>query len=147
MITSVLVVCVGNICRSPTAERVLQRALPSVTVTSAGIGAVVGAGADPVGAKAADEIGIDLDGHVARQLTEEMGRTHDLILVMEQGHRAEITRRFPQLSGRTMLFDHWTGGKDIADPYRKPIETHRVARDLIATAAEGWAQKLGNAAI
>jgi len=147
MITSVLVVCVGNICRSPLGERVLQRALPGVSVTSAGIAAVVGAGADAVGAQAAAEIGVDLDGHVARQLTDEIGGTHDLILVMEQGHRAEISRRFPQLSGRTMLFDHWTGGKDIADPYRKPIEAHRAARDLIAVAADGWAQKLGKGTV
>jgi protein-tyrosine phosphatase len=122
--------------------RILQQALPDMIVASAGIGAVVGACADPVGAKAAAEIGVDLDGHTARQLTEEIGGAHDLILVMEQGHRAEISRRFPQLSGRTMLFDHWSGGKDIADPYRKPIEAHRKARDLIAAAAGAWAQKL-----
>lgn len=144
MITSVLVVCVGNICRSPMGERVLRQALPDVTVTSAGIGAVVGAGADATGAQAAAEIGVDLENHVARQLTNEMGGAYDLILVMEQGHRAEISRRFPQLSGRTMLFDHWTGGKCIADPYRKPIEVHRAARELITKAAAGWAQKLGN---
>lgn len=142
MIKSVLVVCVGNICRSPMGERVLQQALPEFTVTSAGIGAVVGAGADPVGAEAAHEIGIDLDGHVARQLTDQIGGAHDLILVMEQGHRAEIGRRFPQLSGRTMLFDHWSGGKDIADPYRKPIEAHRATRDLITTATAAWVHKL-----
>ena len=142
MIGSVLVVCVGNICRSPMGERLLARALPGVTVTSAGIAAVVGAGADETAATAATEIGLDLGGHVARQITAEIGAAHDLILVMEPGHRAEIARRFPQLSGKTMLFDHWTGAQGIADPYRKPIETHRLARDRIAAAAQGWARKL-----
>ena len=142
MIGSVLVVCVGNICRSPMGERLLARALPGVTVTSAGIAAVVGAGADETAAAAATEIGLDLGGHVARQITAEIGAAHDLILVMEPGHRAEIARRFPQLSGKTMLFDHWTGAQGIADPYRKPIETHRLARDRIAAAAQGWARKL-----
>lgn len=144
MIKSILVVCVGNICRSPMGERLLQKDLPEIAVTSAGIGAVVGAGADATGTIAAGEIGLDLSGHVARQLTDDIGSAHDLILVMEQGHREEINRRFPQLSGRTMLFDHWTGGKKIADPYRKPIEAHRVSRDLIVAAAEAWAKKLGN---
>lgn len=142
MINSVLVVCVGNICRSPMGERVLRQALPDMVITSAGIGAVVGASADSTGAKSAAEIGVDLGGHVARQLTNEIGAAHDLILVMEPGHRDEISRRFPQLSGRTMLFDHWSGGRGIDDPYRHPIEEHRVVRDLIVTAAGAWVARL-----
>lgn len=143
MIRSVLVVCVGNICRSPLGERLLARALPRVRVGSAGLGAVVGAAADDDAQAVAAEIGVTLEGHVARQLTEVIGRDHDLILVMEPGHRAEVGRRFPQLSGRTMLYDHWTGGQGIADPYRKPIEAHRAARDRIAAAAEAWISRLG----
>lgn len=142
MIQSILVVCVGNICRSPIGERLLRQALPDLRVTSAGLGAVVGAEADELATKAAGEINLDLSGHVARQLTEEIGSKHDLILVMEPGHRAEISRRFPQLSGRTMLFDHWIGEKGIADPYRKPIEAHRVARDKITKAAKSWIKRL-----
>lgn len=142
MIRSVLVVCVGNICRSPLGERILARALPELTVRSAGLAAVVGAAADKTAVAAASEIGLDLDGHVARQITADIGASHDLILVMELSHKAEIERRFPQLSGKTMLFDHWSGGKGIADPYRKPVETHRVIRDQILTAAKAWAKKL-----
>lgn len=142
MIRSVLVVCVGNICRSPLGERLLADALPDLRVGSAGLAAVVGAGADDTAAEAAAETGISLDGHVARQLTDAMGRDHDLILVMEPGHRAEISRRFPQLSGRTMLFDHWTGAKGIADPYRRPLEAHRTCRDQITAAAQAWIAQL-----
>jgi protein-tyrosine phosphatase len=111
-------------------------------VGSAGLHAVVGAGADPDAAAAAAEIGLALDGHVARQLTDELGRAHDLILVMEPGHRAEIARRFPQLSGRTMAIDHWLGGKGIADPYRRPLAMHREVRDLIVAAADSWGPRL-----
>jgi len=142
MIQSILVVCVGNICRSPVGERLLRRALPDFEITSAGLGAVVGAPADGRAAEAAAEIGLDVSGHIARQLTEEIGCKHDLILVMEAGHRAEISRRFPQLSGRVMLFDHWIGETGIADPYREPIEAHRLARDRIAEAAESWSKRL-----
>ena len=142
MIRSVLVVCVGNICRSPVGERLLARAHPGLTVRSAGLHAVVGSGADADAAAAAAEIGLALDGHVARQLTDDLGRAHDLILVMEPGHRAEIMRRFPELSGRTMLFDQWTGGNAIADPYRRSFEMHRATRDKIAAAAAAWAARL-----
>lgn len=120
----------------------MRQALPGFEVHSAGLAAVVGAEADAVATEVASEIGLDLGGHVARQLTNEIGGAHDLILVMEPGHRAEIGRRFPQLSGRTMLFDHWTGSKGIADPYRRPAEAHRATRDLITTSAAAWVLKL-----
>ena len=42
MFNSILVVCVGNICRSPTGERLLQQLLPEKEITSAGVGALVG---------------------------------------------------------------------------------------------------------
>lgn len=143
MINSVLVVCVGNICRSPLGERILRQALPHMSIHSAGFAAVVGAPADSVATEAAHEIGVYLEGHIARQLTDAIGAAHDLILVMELGHQSEVSRRFPQLSGRTMLFDHWTDGTGIADPYHNPIEAHRATRDLIVTSAAAWVQKLG----
>lgn len=46
MFNKILVVCVGNICRSPTAERLLKLYQPELTVESAGLGALVGKGAD-----------------------------------------------------------------------------------------------------
>ncbi len=136
-------VCVGNICRSPLGARILQDALPEMQITSAGLAAVIGAPADKMAAQIAAEIGVDMGGHIARQLTNEIGAAHDLILVMEQEHRAEIGRRFAQLSGRTMLFDHWGGAHGIADPYRKPAAAHRIARNSISDAAAAWVLKLG----
>ena len=115
MINSVLVVCVGNICRSPIGGRILHQALPNMNIHSAGLAAVVGAPADSVATEASHEIGVDLEGHIARQLTNAIGAAHD----------------------------HWTGGTGIADPYRKPIKAHRATRDLIVTSAAAWVQKLG----
>ncbi len=143
MFRSVLVVCVGNICRSPLGEAVLARALPGLRLSSAGLAAVVGQGADADAARAAAEVGLDLSRHVARQLTAGIGAAQDLILVMEPGHRAEIFRRFPALSGRVMLFDHWTGGQGIADPFRRDLAVHRATRDRILAAAEPWIARLG----
>lgn len=120
----------------------LKGLVPQLEVSSAGLAAMVGHPADAGASAAAAEVGLDLDGHVARQMTAALGAAHDLILVMEQSHRAEIASTWPQLGGRTMLFDRWTGGRDIADPYRKPAEFHRQTRDRIATAAEAWARHL-----
>lgn len=146
MFKSVLVVCVGNICRSPVGERVLAGLLArkgsAITVSSAGIGALAGHAADETAAAVAAAHGISLDGHVARQFTRAIGQAHDLILVMEPGHKREISRVVPDLSGRVMLFDHWTGGKGIADPYRQSQAFHEEVFALINAAAEGWSAKL-----
>lgn len=141
-ISSVLVVCVGNICRSPLGERVLARAAPGLRVGSAGLAAVVGHGADEAAARVAAEAGLDLGGHLARQLTPEIGAEYDLILTMEPGHRAEIARRMPQLSGRVMLFDQWTGATGIPDPYRRSDSVHQDIRDRIIAAGAAWTARL-----
>lgn len=146
MFGSVLVVCVGNICRSPVGERLLAARLrdrgSAIAVSSAGIGALVGHGADETAAAVAAEHGIDLAGHVARQFSRELGAAHDLILTMEPGHRREIIAAAPDLSGKVMLFDHWQGGKGIADPYRHSRQFHEEVFALIDRAGSAWAARL-----
>lgn len=142
MISRVLIVCVGNICRSPLAERILGMRRPDLAVSSAGLGALQGSAADPITRDVAAQKGIELEGHVARQFTPAMAIEQDLILAMEPGHRREIGVLVPQLLGRTMLFDHWTGANGIADPYRQSRNRHEAAFALILTAAEEWARRL-----
>ena len=98
---SILVVCVGNICRSPTAERLLMQALPHKTISSAGISAMVGQSADASAEAIALQHGLSLEGHIARQLTRELCQQHDLILVMEQKHIEAVTRIAPEVRGKT----------------------------------------------
>ena len=142
MIKTVLVVCVGNICRSPLGERLLQANAPHLSVSSAGIGALVGKAADTTASEVAAARNVTLDGHVARQFSAELGKAADLILVMEPGHKAQIAREMPQISGKVMLFDHWTGAKGIADPYRKSPDFHKIVFDQIEASAKAWAVKL-----
>lgn len=146
MFNSVLVVCIGNICRSPLGERLLQRELAargrSATVTSAGLHAMSGYPADDETVAVANTRGVSLDGHVARQFTPDLGRGVDLILVMEPSHKEQILRATPSLSGKTFLFDQWSGARGIADPYRRSREFHEAVHDMIARAAADWADKL-----
>lgn len=146
MFRSVLVVCVGNICRSPIGERLLSARLQergtAMTVSSAGIAALVGHPADETATRVAQAHGLGLEGHVARQFNRELGLKHDLILTMEAGHRRQIIHVAPDLSGRVMLFDHWLGGKPIPDPYGKPPQVHEEVFALIEAAATAWAGKL-----
>lgn len=142
MIKSVLVVCVGNVCRSPLGERLLKERLPHLSISSAGIGALVGAAADADATAVAQGYGVSLDGHVARQFDAALAGGHDLILVMEPGHRRQILERAPELSGRVMLFDQWVGGKGIPDPYRRSREFHEATYALVVKAADAWAERL-----
>ncbi|MCL4674625.1 MAG: low molecular weight phosphotyrosine protein phosphatase [Pararhodobacter sp.] len=146
VIGSVLVVCVGNICRSPLGEHMLRAELDqagvSVRVSSAGLQALVGHPADSETASVAARNGVSLDRHQARQFTQDLGRDHDLILVMEPSHKAEIVHSAPALSGKTFLFDQWSGGKGIADPYRRSREFHEAVFAMIRDGARGWAEKI-----
>jgi protein-tyrosine phosphatase len=94
--TSILVVCTGNICRSPIAEGLLRDALrrrfaeEAPDVSSAGTSGLEGSGAMPESVQAAAELGIDIGGHVARRLTPTMADGYDLLLCMASEHRDRI---------------------------------------------------------
>ena len=107
MFNNILVVCVGNICRSPTAERLLQRYHPELKVESAGLGALVGKGADPTAISVAAEHQLSLEGHCARQISRRLCRNYDLILTMEKRHIERLCEMAPEMRGKVMLFGHW----------------------------------------
>jgi len=143
MFSSVLVVCVANICRSPPGERLLASRCPKLLIESAGIHALKGHAADKDAAQVAAGHGLSLDGHTARQFSAELASDFDLILVMEPGHKREIMRMTPQLGGRCMLYSQWIGRDKIPDPYRKSLEFHETVFEMLTKSANSWAQKLG----
>ncbi|WP_312669908.1 low molecular weight protein-tyrosine-phosphatase Wzb [Pseudescherichia sp.] len=142
MFNKILVVCVGNICRSPTGERLLKHYQPALTVESAGLGALVGKGADATATSVAQDNQLSLAGHSARQLTGKMCREYDLILVMEKRHIAALCEIAPEMRGKVMLFGHWDGEREIPDPYRKSREAFEAVYTLLDRSARQWAQAL-----
>ncbi|HFI5306682.1 arsenate reductase/protein-tyrosine-phosphatase family protein [Serratia liquefaciens] len=142
MFDSILVVCVGNICRSPTGERLLKQHLPNKKIASAGIGALIGNPADTNAVTIAEKNGLSLEGHQGRQLTSNMCREYDLILVMEKKHIDAVSRLAPEARGKTMLFGHWLGQREIADPYRQSHEAFEFVYRLLDESAQKWADAL-----
>ena len=142
MFNSILVVCTGNICRSPIGERYLRSLLPDKKVDSAGTGALVGHEADSSAVKIAKSHNLSLEGHIARQFTSSLGRQYDLILVMGKIHLEQVSKMAPEVRGKTMLFGHWLDQRDIPDPYRKSDEAFLSVFKLIEQAGKVWAQKL-----
>ena len=95
MFDSILVVCTGNICRSPLGERYLRREFPNKKIDSAGTGALVGYPADASAEKVANINGLSLEGHRAQQFTADLARYYELILVMEKYHLENIAKIAP----------------------------------------------------
>ncbi|MFJ4292156.1 low molecular weight protein-tyrosine-phosphatase [Cupriavidus sp. NPDC089707] len=141
MIKTVLVVCIGNICRSPMAQGLLKQALPEGDVVSAGLGALTGQAADPNAVDLMIHQGVDISGHRARQLDYAMVRRADLILVMDSAQRQEIQRLHPATTGRVFRLGE-LGRFDVPDPYRKPPPAFENALQLIQRGVESWVPRI-----
>lgn len=147
MFENILVVCVGNICRSPLGEALLSIHFPEKAIHSAGISAersrLVGKQADNTMLDVARKHNIDLSSHQAQQLTHDLCRQADLILVMEKGHIEKVREISPESTGKVMLFGRWLeGNQEIADPYRQSREMFEAVYKQIETAALAWQKKL-----
>lgn len=142
MIRSILVVCTGNICRSPIGERLLQQKLPALTITSAGTCAVTGHPVDVHAQKVAALHGLSLEDHRARQLTAEMMQQCDLILAMESEQINRISLIAPEMRGKALLFGLWVKEQEIPDPYGKSMEAFEYVYRLLGEASQEWAVRL-----
>jgi len=105
--TAILVVCTGNICRSPIAEGLLRVALEArlgveaPDVVSAGTMGWAGSGADPYSVAAAAERGVDISGHRARELEPAEIAGSALILGMAIEHAHAVVAEVPEVRSRT----------------------------------------------
>ncbi|WP_227318920.1 low molecular weight protein-tyrosine-phosphatase Wzb [Cedecea davisae] len=142
MFNKILVVCVGNICRSPTAERLLKQYQPGLSVSSAGLGALVGKGADTGAVEVAGRHNLSLEGHLARQVSGRLCREQDLILAMEKRHITALCEMAPEMRGKVMLFGHWDAGREIPDPYRKSRDAFEAVYSMLDLSAQKWAYAL-----
>ncbi|NAW34709.1 low molecular weight protein-tyrosine-phosphatase [Halomonas alimentaria] len=145
MFDRILVVCIGNICRSPVAEAMLRQALPGKRLSSAGLGALVGQGVDPTAREFAEADGLDVSAHAARQLNREILAGVDLVLVMSDSQRRAVGEISPEALGKTMTLGKWLdggNGQDIPDPYRKSREAFEHVHELLKEATEAWAARL-----
>lgn len=138
---NILVVCVGNICRSPIAEAFLKKYYPKKNIDSAGLSALVGNPVDPKSQQVVSSDGIDMSDHVAKQIDEQLVMTADLILTMSENQTKWIEDRWPHCRGKTFRIGHWLG-KDIADPYKHGKSAFETAKQDIVDSLEQWTDKI-----
>ena len=129
---TVLFICTGNSCRSPMGEQILKQMLAekrmdNVAVYSAGIQAPVGMKAPIYSKMVCLQNGINLDEHRAKQLTRDMIKASDLILVMEKAHRLFIQSILPDASEKILLLNqlYSSGELEIADPIGHEMEAYQ----------------------
>jgi protein-tyrosine phosphatase len=147
----ILMVCLGNICRSPTAEAALRAALEAegladrVEVDSAGTGDWhVGAPPDPRMTAAAAAEGITLGGAARQVARADDLRGYDLILAMDRQNLADLRQMAggdPELVDRIRLYRDFApageAGLDVPDPYYGGPEGFANVVGIVRLAAEG----------
>ena len=140
MVQSILIVCLGNICRSPTAEAVLRAHMPGVRIDSAGTGNWhVGKPPYPPAIEAAEARGYDLTALRARQVVQADFEAFDLVLAMDAQNLADLREITPE-ADNIALFREPLGGGPVPDPYY--TGDFDGALDLIEEAAQAWAHRL-----
>ena len=138
----ILVVCTGNICRSPTGEYLLKKELgEGFNVMSAGLGALVDHPAHEISQKIALQHGIDMSAHRARQINMDILKWADLILVMENGHKSELLHKYPWLGDKVHRYGEGPQ-VDIPDPYRRPENAFVLAWNFISKLTPYWVEKI-----
>lgn len=146
--TRVLMVCMGNICRSPSAEAVLRRKLQcaglerQVLVASAGThGHHMGEAPDPRAIAAGAKREYDLSALRARPVTADDFSRFDLLLAMDQSNLVWLQRKAPEGHGAQLglLLAHARrySEREVPDPYYGPAAGFERVLDLIEDACDG----------
>lgn len=134
---NILVVCIGNICRSPMAEALLKQACPDKNVSSAGLEGLVGDAADQNAIECMNDVGVDLSSHVARRLDSAMLIQADLVLAMTTQQVKAIEDRWSFSKGKVFRLGHWQD-ENVSDPYRRGMPAFIEAKKMIEVGVKDW---------
>jgi protein-tyrosine phosphatase len=151
---NVLVICSGNICRSPMVARYLERrvhesGLRDVTVDSAGTLGIHGSPAAPPACRVMREIGLDIGRHRSKGVSREILASTDVVLGMAGDHLNLLAQRFPAGAKRRLLLRAFENGPtpdrnppDLPDPIGHDIVVYREQLELIRRCIDHFVQHL-----
>jgi protein-tyrosine phosphatase len=150
-----LVVCLGNICRSPMAEGVLRARIEAsplagrVTLDSVGTGNWhAGEPPDPRAIATAARNGVDISGLRARQLSRDDFTRHDWLLCADRDNLRDVRARGPSAShSRCALLLDWAGmatDADVPDPYIGGVAEFEAVWAMLDRAAQGVVTRVEN---
>lgn len=148
---SVLFVCSGNICRSPTAEGILRKRVGElgldVVVDSAGThGYHVGDAPDPRSVRAAERRGYSIANLKARKLSTENFERFDFVVALDDEHMRLMRRNCPpELQHKLyemMAFAPDAAHREVPDPYYGPADGFELVLDLLEQAVDGLLKEI-----
>jgi protein-tyrosine phosphatase len=144
MFKKILLVCVGNVCRSPMAACILRSKLPdkSFTISSAGVAALTGEPMDPMACEILRSHGYQDMEHKATQLQRVHVQDADLILVMEKNLMDVVLRLSPEARGKIFTLGKWQEDRAIPDPYKQSRVAFEHTFVLIQEATTSWLKYL-----
>lgn len=148
-IKKVLFICMGNICRSPTAEAVFRQMVKSkgkerqFQVDSAGtLSYHAGSKPDRRSRKAAKKRGLAMDHLRARQVEASDFERFDWLVVMDEDNRSNLQRMFPDKSQKKvvsmMRYAPGSGYDEVPDPYYGQGDGFELVLDLLEEACAGF---------
>lgn len=123
------------------AEALLARELAAVTVSSAGINALIDHPADETAQALMIERGVDISAHRARQLSRALIQEADLVLVMETGHKKAVEGMDPTARGKVYRLGEWRD-MDISDPYQESRQVFESVLKSICQSVADWPSRL-----
>jgi protein-tyrosine phosphatase len=144
---SVLIVCIGNICRSPVGHFLFQKYSDEygldLKIDSAGVGALVGEGANRHSIHVSKEHGLDVSSHVAKQLTRELLYDYELVLVMDNEIRSIMQKEYSYSIGKVKKMGEFNQ-LEIYDPYRKPKAAFEEMYEKTDACVRVWLERVWN---
>jgi protein-tyrosine-phosphatase len=139
---AILVVCKGNICRSPLAEAYLKCLIEKhgvpIAVQSAGLETSFGKPAHPLAQVVGTQGGLRLDKHATQPLHKEQVERADMIIVMEWRQRNRVLKLYPQAGSKVFLLRQFydQSAREVADPYSGTLEDFQTCFSMIRQACD-----------
>ena len=146
MAYNILVVCTGNICRSPIAEVQLRdyalRRQRDIQVKSASVLGLVNKPAHRHAQAVVKEVGLDLSQHRSQPVTPELAEWADYVLGMEIQHSSKLRARYPHLEDKLLLLGSFGGMVEIQDPLGGWRRRFRITREELQRCTQAFLDQL-----
>ena len=140
----VLIVCAGNVRRSPIAAALWRHKFREqpMWVQSAGLNALNGCGINPRAESVLTQHGLTGRPHIARQVTAGLVEEADIVLTMDGEQAVAVQELSKCAPGRTFTLGKWSGGIEIPDPHPYTTDAYLPVYRLIERAVDDWHEQL-----